>query len=1021
MDRIISSILILFLLFLTFPAVALPTPAIGIEEDDGLEIPNKILADFEDNYVDIWFDTKNMTAKKTSEISYSEPYSMKITYTKLPYEERWNQSFGFELPSSLRDFSNYSAISIRVYGTCSINAYLGTSDSEGCVPIGLRSSMESDKWNQLIWDLTATDVNLSNVTGMAFLIEDEIGVNRTFFLDDIELTIAAIYVPDDYPTIQDAVNAASDGDTIIVRDGTYTENVKVYKRLTIQSENCAENCIVQAANSSDYVFEVLENYVNISGLTVEGANGTSGIYLGGVSHCNISNNKASNNHFGIYLYNSSNNSLASNIAYANDDTGIILSSSRNNILTKNIIYNNRWNGICLYNSSNNSLASNIAYDTNNGIILDESSSNTLTHNTAYNNGDTGIILVYSSSNMLINNTVDNNTHNGIWLDNSSDNTLTCNIANSNNWGIVLYTSCDNALKDNTMSGNGYNFGVSGWLFSHFIQDIDTSNEVNGKPIYYWVDQKDKQIPNDAGYVGIVNSTNITVKDLRLTNNGQGVLFAYTSNSKIENVTASENYYGIYVEGSSSNTLSKNSANNNWIFGILLQYSSDNVIVNNCVSNNRESGIHLSNSNYNLIYHNNLIDNGNQAYDNTGTNLWNNNYPTGGNYWSDYTGSDSYCGPDQNVLGSDGICDSPYDISGDADAQDRYPFMNRYGWLKNLTAISVSPSTKTLYVGETHQFMATAKDQNGDPMAGIIINWTSSNTAVGTVSPAFATTDSDGKATTSFTASTAGTTTIKAKSGNISGTASVTVQKPYVPPSRGGSGGGGVPRDSDGDGVFDIVEKIKGTDPYDPCDPNPECAACKALMPTTPAPTTTPVVSPTPKPTVKPTPVPTPTPPFSKEPNLWDSLKDFIISHWQYMVAIAAIVAIVVIGLSWKQLLKLALIGVLISTFFSWLIPLLRSDYEWVWILLLIILPALSFIAGVSKKASSPNPILIPVAFITLVLVVSISEIRNYLIARLVITILDISWSIITYNYSSWFWNLITGRNDSGGGGSGESG
>jgi len=44
MDRIISPILILFLLFLTFPAVALPTPAIGIEEDDGLEIPNKILA-----------------------------------------------------------------------------------------------------------------------------------------------------------------------------------------------------------------------------------------------------------------------------------------------------------------------------------------------------------------------------------------------------------------------------------------------------------------------------------------------------------------------------------------------------------------------------------------------------------------------------------------------------------------------------------------------------------------------------------------------------------------------------------------------------------------------------------------------------------------------------------------------------------------------------------------------------------------------------------------------------------------
>jgi parallel beta-helix repeat protein len=703
-------------------------------------------------------------------------------------------------------------------------------------------------------------------------MDDEIGATRTFFLDDIELTTAAIYVPDDYPTIQDAVNVASDGDTIIVRDGTYIENVKVYKRLTIQSENGCDNCIVQGGNSNDHVFEVRENYVNIRGFTVEGANGTvgsAGIYLGGVGHCHISNNNASNNDcgillddsssntltnniannnnfHGIYLYDSSNNSLSTNIAYNNDDTGICLDSSKKNILTKNTVYNNRWNGICLHDSSNNSLMNNIANNTHNGIILDESSSNTLTHNTAYNNGDTGILLVYSSNNMLTNNTVDNNTYNGICLDNSSnntlmnniannnlegiylhnssdntltgniansnnyigihlhdssDNTLTCNIANSNNWGIDLYTSCDNALKDNTMSGNGYNFAVSGWFFSHFIQDIDTSNEVNGKPIYYWVDQQDKQIsndagyvgivnstnitvkdltltnngqgvlfaytsnskienvtalnncdgiwlydssyntltnntmsgncynfgvkgcfnhfiqnidrsnkvngkpiyywvdqqdkqiPNDAGYVGIVNSTNITVKDLTLTNNGQGVLFAYTSNSRIENVTASENYYGIYLEDSSSNTLSKNSNNNNWIFGILLQYSSDNVIVNNCVSNNRERGIHLYNSINNLIYHNNHINNGNQAYDNTDTNLWNSSYPTGGNYWNDYNGSDAYCGPDQNLPGSDGVGDTPYNISGDAGAQDRYPFLNESGWLTGLTTITISPSTK----------------------------------------------------------------------------------------------------------------------------------------------------------------------------------------------------------------------------------------------------------------------------------------------------------------------------------------
>jgi len=92
----------------------------------------------------------------------------------------------------------------------------------------------------------------------------------------------------------------------------------------------------------------------------------------------------------------------------------------------------------------------------------------------------------------------------------------------------------------------------------------------------------------------------------------------------------------------------------------------------------------------------------------------------------------------------------------------------------LTQIEVTPSTKTLDAGETQQFTATAYDQYDDVMSNIDIVWTSSNTAVGTVSPASATTGSNGKATTTFTASASGTTTVKAAHGTVSGTASVTV-------------------------------------------------------------------------------------------------------------------------------------------------------------------------------------------------------------------------------------------------------
>ena len=70
--------------------------------------------------------------------------------------------------------------------------------------------------------------------------------------------------------IQHAIDNATAGNTICVRDGNYNENVDVNKRLTIRSENGSASTIVQAANPNDYVFEITADYVNISGFTVEG-------------------------------------------------------------------------------------------------------------------------------------------------------------------------------------------------------------------------------------------------------------------------------------------------------------------------------------------------------------------------------------------------------------------------------------------------------------------------------------------------------------------------------------------------------------------------------------------------------------------------------------------------------------------------------------------------------------------------------------------------------------------------------
>ena len=88
-------------------------------------------------------------------------------------------------------------------------------------------------------------------------------------------------MPDDYTKIQWAVDDASAGDTIIVRDGVYIENININKpHLTIKSENGSANCVVRAASSNDHVFYVTADNVYISGFTVTGATyPKAGIYL----------------------------------------------------------------------------------------------------------------------------------------------------------------------------------------------------------------------------------------------------------------------------------------------------------------------------------------------------------------------------------------------------------------------------------------------------------------------------------------------------------------------------------------------------------------------------------------------------------------------------------------------------------------------------------------------------------------------------------------------------------------------
>jgi parallel beta-helix repeat protein len=147
----------------------------------------------------------------------------------------------------------------------------------------------------------------------------------------------------------------------------------------------------------------------------------------------------------------------------------------------------------------------------------------------------------------------------------------------------------------------------------------------------------------------------------------------TNNILTHNIIHNGISYAIKIDsGSNHNTIQKNTITSNEAnaYGIRVSESTNNHITQNNITHCPGYGILLTDSlcTDNLIYHNNFIDNHNggvQAADYGSNNQWDDNYPSGGNYWDDYTGED---------LNGDGIGDTPYDIDGGTN-QDRYPLMD----------------------------------------------------------------------------------------------------------------------------------------------------------------------------------------------------------------------------------------------------------------------------------------------------------------------------------------------------------
>jgi parallel beta-helix repeat protein len=300
--------------------------------------------------------------------------------------------------------------------------------------------------------------------------------------------------------------------------------------------------------------------------------------------------------------------------------------------------------------------------------------------------DSGIFIDYCKNVTLSNNKVENCRY-GVYVFHSTNNGLKDNNISSNyEDGIWLYYSGNNILERNAIAGNKYNFGVFGRDFADFNNTIDTSNMVDDRLVRYEVGLRDVVLDSktEAGTLYLINANNVTVKDLHLSRNGNGVFLWNATNCEVENVTATENNYGIFLQESHENSVRGNSCPNNWV-GIFVESSDQNRVEGNLAPNNEKGislynsgsnilngntmsenlyGIRLFESSFNRIFHNNLIGNTEQIdFVNS-----HNNYlddESEGNFWSDYAGLD---------INEDGIGDSTHNVGGE---QDRYPLMGRF--------------------------------------------------------------------------------------------------------------------------------------------------------------------------------------------------------------------------------------------------------------------------------------------------------------------------------------------------------
>jgi parallel beta-helix repeat protein len=441
-----------------------------------------------------------------------------------------------------------------------------------------------------------------------------------------------IIVPDDYPTIQEAINNANEGDTIFVRNGIYYENIVVNKTISVLGES-RETTIIDGKGVG-HVVQILANNTLLSNFTIQN---------GGYNKFDC----------GVFVFNSFNSSILNNAVINNNWEGLRLCQSTRCLLRNNIIANNSyWNFGVTGTSIEHFIHDIDASNTINGraiyYLIDQ-------HNLNISNlVNVGYLAIINSSNINVEGLVLRDNFYGLQCVHTT-NSIIGNVSITRTHEAIYLKDCSNiTVRDSNLN---YNWHTSITSQSSPFCRIFNNSAIGNQNFGFVMGDS----PNSSIYQNLVGYERY------------GIYLDSANNSIVGNTACRTWYAGIWILPSSYNSIiANNIVENNYYDGIRL--SCDNCIIfGNNITNNYY-GLSFSTVSGNRIFHNNFINNKGQTVWSVPTrvNTWDNGYPSGGNYWSDYRGVDLYSGPYQNVTGSDGIGDTPYVI--DENNVDHYPLM-----------------------------------------------------------------------------------------------------------------------------------------------------------------------------------------------------------------------------------------------------------------------------------------------------------------------------------------------------------